>query len=155
MTDLDKTRSYVYDVTLATGRPPLRGDIARAVESSESSVREALAELSARRVLVLQPDGEILMAPPFSAVPTPYVVTTESFSGFANCGWDALGVVPHVGDGQGGAAESGYGVEAVAGVVRRTPQRPRLASLHARRDPRHFPAPRIGRGVLGFVTRQD
>jgi Alkylmercury lyase len=91
MTDLDTIRSYVYNVALDRGRPPLRKEIARALESSESSVGEALAELSARRVLVLQPDGEILMAPPFSAVPTPYVVTTDSLSGFVNCGWDALG----------------------------------------------------------------
>jgi len=32
------------------------------------------------------------MAPPFSAVPTPFVVETAAFSGHANCVWDALGV---------------------------------------------------------------
>ena len=42
------------------------------------------------------------MAPPFSAVPTPFLVTVErraatsaesqAFSSYANCAWDALGV---------------------------------------------------------------
>ena len=41
----------------------------------------------------LQPDsGEILMAPPFSAVPTPFVVATSRHLSYANCAWDAIGV---------------------------------------------------------------
>jgi hypothetical protein len=44
-------------------------------------------------VLVLKPDtGEILMANPFSAVPTPFLVQTEKFSAYGNCIWDALGI---------------------------------------------------------------
>jgi len=35
---------------------------------------------------------QILMANPFSAVPTPVVVELASYSCFANCIWDALGV---------------------------------------------------------------
>jgi hypothetical protein len=32
------------------------------------------------------------MAPPFSSVPTPFVVRTTPHSSFANCAWDALGI---------------------------------------------------------------
>jgi len=32
------------------------------------------------------------MAMPFSAVPTPFVVSSGGLQAFANCGWDALGV---------------------------------------------------------------
>lgn len=32
------------------------------------------------------------MAPPFSAVPTPFAVDTSRHSAYANCAWDALGV---------------------------------------------------------------
>jgi hypothetical protein len=89
--DPDRVRVHVYDVTLSSGRPPLVREMADALDASESIVAEALVDLSARHVLVLQPDGEILMAPPFSGVPTSFVVSTDAFSAFANCAWDALG----------------------------------------------------------------
>jgi hypothetical protein len=44
-------------------------------------------------MLVLQPDsGEVLMASPFSAVPTAYRVEAGEQGWWANCIWDALGV---------------------------------------------------------------
>lgn len=92
MRDIDSVRIHVFDVTLASGRPPLIHEIAGAMQSSEAAVAEALVELSSRRVLVLQPNGELLMVPPFSAVPTPFVVSTDTFTAYANCAWDALGV---------------------------------------------------------------
>ena len=91
MLDIDSVRIHVYDVTLSSGRPPSIRDISLAIQQEERDVREALIELSSRRVFVLQPDGEILMAPPFSAVPTAFVVSTDGFSAFVNCAWDALG----------------------------------------------------------------
>lgn len=61
--------------------------------ASVSAVRDSLRQLAAARVLVLQPEsGEILMAPPFSAVPTPFLVRTTRHTSYANCAWDALGV---------------------------------------------------------------
>ena len=91
MIDLDTLRIHVYDVTLATGRPPLIVDIVETLRVPASFVGAALAELAERHVVVLQPDGELLMVPPFSAVPTAFVVSTDSFDAFVNCGWDALG----------------------------------------------------------------
>ena len=91
MLDPDRVRIYVYDVTLSSGRPPLVREMADALGASESIVADALVDLSSRHVLVLQPDGELLMVPPFSAIPTAFVVSTDSFHAFANCGWDALG----------------------------------------------------------------
>ena len=90
MLDPDRVRVHVYDVTLSTGRPPLVRETADALGASESIVADALVDLSSRHVLVLQPDGELLV-PPFSAIPTAFVVSTDSFQAFANCGWDALG----------------------------------------------------------------
>ena len=75
------------------GRPPTISASSRALALSARDVRDSLERLAAGRVLVLQPaDGEILMVPPFSAVPTPFVVDTTSHSSYANCAWDALGV---------------------------------------------------------------
>ena len=44
-------------------------------------------------MLVLQEeDQEILMANPFSAVPTPFLVEVGERSWWGNCIWDALGI---------------------------------------------------------------
>jgi len=57
-------------------------------------VSAAFQRLVAGRVLVLQPEsGEILMANPFSAVPTPFLVQLDAYSCYGNCIWDALGVL--------------------------------------------------------------
>ena len=86
-------RRVVYDVSLGRGAPPSISDVATAVARSTQEVREGLQRLAAARVLVLQPgNDEILMAPPFSAVPTPFVVRTPRHTSYANCAWDALGI---------------------------------------------------------------
>ena len=67
--------------------------------ASESDVREALGRLAAQRIVVLQPaSDELLMLPPFSAVPTPFVVHSRRHTSFANCAWDALGVPVTLGE---------------------------------------------------------
>ena len=49
--------------------------------------------LNEKRLLLLAPDsGEIVMAPPFSAVPTPFVVESDGIVYYANCVWDAYGI---------------------------------------------------------------
>ena len=101
--ELDATlRRQIYDRTLATGTPPTIAELADAIGVAATAVRDGLASLAAGRILVLQPGtGEILMAPPFSAVPTPFLVTSDRrgddgqarpFRSYANCAWDALGV---------------------------------------------------------------
>ncbi|GAC1618994.1 MAG: hypothetical protein PVS2B2_04300 [Candidatus Acidiferrum sp.] len=44
-------------------------------------------------MLVLQPSGEVLMANPFSAVPTPFVTEVGARRWFGNCIWDSLGIL--------------------------------------------------------------
>jgi hypothetical protein len=91
-------RRYVYEVALAHGRPPLLAATAENLQASVADVGEAFRRLAAGRVLVLQPEGgEILMAGPFSAVPTPFVVDLGSSSCFGNCIWDALGIAAMAG----------------------------------------------------------
>jgi len=86
-------RRFVYERTLRTGVPPSLADLAAATATSRAAASASLERLARGRVLVLQPQsGEILMAPPFSAVPTPFAVETEHFSCFGNCIWDALGI---------------------------------------------------------------
>lgn len=57
-------------------------------------MRDTYARLRAQRVLVLEEDGEsIRMAPPFSGIPTMHVVESGVRQYFANCAWDAFGVL--------------------------------------------------------------
>jgi len=58
-----------------------------------ASVRESLERLAAGKALVLQRDSrEVLMANPFSAVPTPFAVRANDTLYYGNCIWDALGI---------------------------------------------------------------
>ena len=82
MSDLE-IRARIYDELLRTGLAPSAADLGD---------RAAMERLAAGRVIVLDDAGEILMAPPFSAVPTPFLVQTSRFRAFGNCIWDALGI---------------------------------------------------------------
>ena len=76
-------RARIYDQLLHTGIAPA---------SIELGDDAALRRLADARVIVLDDAGEILMAPPFSAVPTPFLVYTEKVRAFGNCIWDAMGI---------------------------------------------------------------
>lgn len=90
--DLDMRR-LVYDGAIAQRKIPAVAALAKTARVSEGDVRSSLQRLADAHMLVLQPDnGEILMANPFSAVPTPFVVTTDAGSWYANCIWDGMGV---------------------------------------------------------------
>jgi Alkylmercury lyase len=97
MGDLDaldqRVRQAVYAEVLASGRIPGSSALAAVLNEEPAAVRAALDRLAAARVLVLQPGGEILMAPPFSAVPTPFLVTAGGWETYGNCIWDALGAL--------------------------------------------------------------
>ena len=85
-------RAHVYDATFRDGTPPRIDAAASALGVSVGEVRESLRRLAAARALVLQADDEILMANPFSAVPTPFTVVAGGRSYYGNCIWDALGI---------------------------------------------------------------
>jgi hypothetical protein len=85
-------RSQVYAYFLKTGQAPTTGKIAKALSCPLLEVRAAYQRLAAGRALVLQEDGEVLMAEPFSAVPTVFSVEVGKHSWWGNCIWDALGI---------------------------------------------------------------
>jgi hypothetical protein len=89
----DRVRWHLYDITMREGAPPSCARLAALLDVSENEIAESLQRLAAARMLVLQPNtNEILMAGPFSAVPTPFRVTVDAFSTYGNCIWDALGI---------------------------------------------------------------
>jgi hypothetical protein len=83
-------RNIVYRRFVELGRAPTMAELA--------TTEEALWRLHERRMVVLEPDRpEIRMAIPFSAVPTPYRVEAGGRSWFANCAWDAYGILAALG----------------------------------------------------------
>ena len=95
MSDISQSvRVAVYDQLAESGRPPTLDELVEALDASEAAVTDALAANAERRFLVLTPDGRsIRMASPFSGVATQHVVESRGVRYFANCGWDALGIV--------------------------------------------------------------
>lgn len=91
MNDADVRRA-IYERAMNSGRVPSAATIAGDLGADLTAVREAFARLAEAHVLVLQ-DNEILMAAPFSAVPTSFSVTAGGLQAFGNCIWDALGIL--------------------------------------------------------------
>ena len=88
-----EVREYVYQTTVQRGRPPRSAEAAAALGVAPGEVLDAFRKLGSRKLLALAPEsGEIVMAPPFSAIPTPFRVTVGDRSYFANCVWDSYGI---------------------------------------------------------------
>ncbi len=88
MTDL---RDEIYAIVAATGRLPTRDELV-AGGAEPGFLDEELRDLHDRHEIVLGADGEVAMALPFSATPTPFVVRSGGIDYWANCAWDSLAV---------------------------------------------------------------
>ena len=84
---LEDVRVAIYRSFVTTGAAPL----------PEELDGGALRELAAAHAIVLDPDGTIAMAHPFSGVPTAFRVESGGVSYFANCAWDAFGIAALLG----------------------------------------------------------
>jgi alkylmercury lyase-like protein len=66
--------------------------MARGLRTSAAKVRASLARLSQSHAFMMQENGELWRAAPFSCIPTGFPVTLGRKSWFGNCIWDALGI---------------------------------------------------------------
>lgn len=91
---LDKVvRSHVYDYVMRAGLLPTIAETSAALARSSDEIRVSFQRLADGHIIVLQKgSGEILMANPFSAVPTPFLVKVGERSYYGNCIWDAMGI---------------------------------------------------------------
>jgi hypothetical protein len=91
---LDRSlRLRVYEHVVERGHPPTVEQLATDFVLHPSEVLAALQRLEAGRALILTADKtRIRVAPPFSAVPTPFRVETPRGSWWGNCAWEALGI---------------------------------------------------------------
>lgn len=88
-----QVRHQIYDLCMKRGQPPLSTELSLLLDAPVEQVHNALTNLAEAHMLVLQRDnGEILMANPFSAVPTSFRVETPTFACYGNCIWDSLGI---------------------------------------------------------------
>ena len=72
---------------------PSAEEVAEAAGLARTEVADGWRRLHDAHALVLDPSsGEVRMANPFSAVPTPYRVEAAGRSWYGNCAWDALGI---------------------------------------------------------------
>ena len=85
-------RNLTYGLFVELGRAPTAGETARAAGSAAGELAAGWRRLHDEHALVLDAAGELLMANPFSAVPTPYRVLAAGGSWYANCAWDAFGI---------------------------------------------------------------
>ena len=82
-------RNRTYAAFVELGRAPAAGEL-----GDEQQIRAGWRALHEAHALVLNPaTDEIRMANPFSAVPTAYRVQTNGRSWYANCAWDAFGIL--------------------------------------------------------------
>lgn len=92
-------RCAVYERAVASGRVPSSNTVAADLALDREQVLASFERLAQAHVLVLQPESrEILMANPFSALPTEYLVRVDERSWWGNCAWDALGILAMVGE---------------------------------------------------------
>lgn len=85
-------RNATYGHFVELGHAPLAAQVARALGQPEGDIGAAWQRLHDAHALVLDEAGDIRMANPFSAVPTPHVVEADERRWYANCGWDAFGI---------------------------------------------------------------
>ena len=89
-----QTKLTIYQHFAETGEAPSPTDVARKVNLDQDELTDVYLGLRSQRVLVLDDDPlSIRMAPPFSGVPTQHRIQSEGITYYANCGWDALGVI--------------------------------------------------------------
>jgi hypothetical protein len=80
-------RALAHDVAVT------RVSVMQTLGCEYAEVSASYARLAAAHVIVLDAaSGEVWMALPFSAVPTPFRVVAGDVAVWANCAWDAFGI---------------------------------------------------------------
>ena len=95
MEDLDLLiRNHIYARFVELGRAPRFDEIAAELALPFDNVRDAMLRLHDAHALVLERDrSRIRLANPFSAIPTPHRVHDGDRWWYANCAWDAFGIL--------------------------------------------------------------
>jgi hypothetical protein len=117
---LTAVKLAVYDTIATTTHAPSVANVARQVDAPIADVEAAFDELHKQRLLVPEPGdpSRIRMAPPFSAIPTPFRVLIRGKTYYANCVWDSLGIPAAFHEDGVVRASDGHTGEAITLVIR-------------------------------------
>jgi hypothetical protein len=85
-------RNATYRLFVELGRAPTVDEVAATVAEGTEGVGKAWRRLHDAHALVLDGEGRLFMANPFSAVQTPHQVDAGGRTWYASCGWDAFGI---------------------------------------------------------------
>lgn len=94
MDELDLAlRNLTYRLFVDLGRAPSADEAAAAAHLAPDAVLAGWRRLADEHAIVMNDTADaLLMANPFSAVPTQHRVEVAGRSWFANCAWDAFGI---------------------------------------------------------------
>jgi hypothetical protein len=88
-----QVRKFIFDSFEATGAPPVVEQIMRRFGLDRTQAFQALAALQdAHHIALVKGTQRILMAFPFSSVTTPFRVTADGRTYYANCAWDSIAI---------------------------------------------------------------
>jgi hypothetical protein len=93
--DLETLRLAVYGGLARTGAPPSTAELADACGWSLDAVLDGLGQLATQRHLVLDADGQIVMAHPFATIPLGFSVMGSNTLWWGGCAWDSF-ALPHL-----------------------------------------------------------
>ena len=86
--DPDVLRVFAYDRIVDDGHVPTVAEIGAHFGVTTADARDAVRGIGIGKTLLAHPEsGEIWMAGPFAAVPSPYRVTSRGRAWWANCAW--------------------------------------------------------------------
>jgi Alkylmercury lyase len=88
----EAVRVAVYDSFIHTGAAPDPAALAEQLGVAADTLVASYHRLAEQRALVLDADGVITMAIPFSASPTAVRVVGPGVTWWANCAYDGLGI---------------------------------------------------------------
>jgi hypothetical protein len=90
----DKVRRCICSIFVQTCRPPSVEELSTRLATPANEIQATLERLHESHGVVLDDQTRtLLMASPFSCVPTPFQVEAGGRSWWANCIWDALGIL--------------------------------------------------------------
>jgi len=94
-----RVRLLIFEHFLKHARAPVVEELMTELSLDRENVTAILDELvTARHIALVPGSARILMAFPFSAIATPFRVTTRGREYFANCAWDAVAFHAMLGD---------------------------------------------------------
>lgn len=91
--DVEDVRVAVYHEFAQSGRAPSTDDLARRFGVTPGAIDRALLSLADARHLVLDGDGAVLMAHPFSSIPLGFSVMGAGTLWWGGCAWDSFALV--------------------------------------------------------------